>query len=382
MKHTLLTALLLSPLAALHAADTFLVENGQPRAEDNIVAETWLANAPPVPALRIPAKLSEWEAQRKEIRATLWKLLGDLPPRPATPSVTVVSREDKGDYWQEKFTFDNGAGDTVPGFCFLPKTATADKKAPAILYCHWHGGQYAIGKDELLGANKAIPRAPGETLAKLGYVVLGIDACCFGERNGQGPDGPQQKGSAGEMSAAKFNLWVGRTLWGMIVHDDLMALDYLASRPEVDATRLGVTGISMGSTRAWWVMAMDDRPRAAVCVACMTRYQDLIRHGRLKQHAIYYFVPGFLNHFDTEAVIALAAPRPMLFMTGDLDGGSPVAGVKRLGDIVGQVYALHGDATKAKFENTIYPGLGHVYTPEMWEKMEAWFGRWVKEGRQ
>lgn len=348
-------------------------------AQENPVAENWLAKAPPVPALKIPATQSEWDTQRKEIRATLWKLLGDLPPRPAKPSVTTVSREDKGDYWLEKFIFDNGAGDTVSGYCFLPKSATADKKAPAILYCHWHGGQYDIGKDEMLGVNKAIPRSPGETLAKQGYVVLGIDACCFGERNGKGPDGPQQKGSAGEMSAAKFNLWVGRTLWGMIVHDDLMALDYLASRPEVDASRIGVTGISMGSTRAWWVMAMDDRPAAAVCVACMTRYQDLIRVGMLKAHGIYYFVPGLLNHFDTEAVIALAAPRPMLFMTGGEDGGSPIEGVKKLGDIVGQLYALHGDTAKAKLENTIYPGLGHVYTPEMWEKMEGWFGKWVKE---
>lgn len=350
-------------------------------AEDNTVAEAWLAKAPPVPALKIPAATSEWETLRKEIRATLWKLLGDLPPRPEKPAVTTVSRDDKGDYWLEKFTFDNGAGDTVPGYCFLPKNASAANKAPAILYCHWHGGQYDIGKDEMLGVNKAIPRAPGETLAKQGYVVLGIDACCFGERHGKGPDGPQQKGSNGEMSAAKFNLWLGRTLWGMIVHDDLMALDYLASRPEVDAARIGVTGISMGSTRAWWVMAMDDRPRAAVCVACMTRYQDLIRAGMLKAHGIYYFVPGLLNHFDTEAVIALAAPRAMLFMTGDQDGGSPVEGVRTLGDIVGKVYALHGDAAKPRFENIIYPGLGHVYTPEMWEKMEAWMGKWVKEGK-
>lgn len=350
-------------------------------AEDNTVAQNWLAKAPPVPALKIPATLPEWGAQRKEIRATLWKLLGDLPPRPAKPAVTTISREDKGDYWLEKFSFDNGAGDMVPGYCFLPKNASATSKAPAILYCHWHGGQYDIGKDEMLGVNKAIPHAPGETLAKQGYVVLGIDACCFGERNGKGPDGAQQKGSNGEMSAAKFNLWVGRTLWGMIVHDDLMALDYLASRPEVDATRIGVTGISMGSTRAWWVMAMDDRPRAAVCVACMTRYQDLIRAGMLKAHGIYYFVPGLPNHFDTEAVIAMAAPRAMLFMTGDQDGGSPVEGVKTLGEIVGKVYALHGDAAKAKFENIIYPGLGHVYTPEMWERMEAWFGKWVKEAR-
>lgn len=346
-------------------------------ADENPVADSWLAKARPVPALKIPGTLTEWETQRKEIRATLWKLLGDLPPRPVTPRVTTIAREDKGHCWLEKFSFDNGAGDTVPGYCFLPKSATAGKKAPAILYCHWHGGQYDIGKDEMLGVNKAIPHAPGETLAKQGYVVLGIDACCFGERNGRGPDGPQQKGSNGEMSAAKFNLWLGRTLWGMIVHDDLMALDYLASRPEVDASRIGVTGISMGSTRAWWVMAMDDRPRAAVCVACMTRYQDLIRAGMLKAHGIYYFVPGLLNHFDTEAVIALAAPRAMLFMTGDQDGGSPVEGVKTLGEIVGQVYALHGDTAKAKFENTIYPGLGHVYTPEMWEKMEAWFGKYL-----
>lgn len=347
-------------------------------APENPVAENWLAKAPPTPPLRIPATQREWETQRKEIRATLWKLLGALPARPAKPAATTVSREDKGEFWLEKFTFDNGAGDTVPGYCFIPKSATAQKKAPAILYCHWHGGQYEIGKDEMLGVNKAIPRPPGETLAKLGYVVLGIDACCFGERNGKGPDGPQQKGSAGEMSAAKFNLWVGRTLWGMIVRDDLMALDYLASRPEVDGSRIGVTGISMGSTRAWWVMAMDDRPAAAVGVACMTRYQELIQGGKLKQHGIYYFVPGLLNHFDTEAVIALAAPRPMLFMTGDLDAGSPVAGVKKLGEIVGQVYARHGDAAKTKFENVIYPGLGHVYTPEMWAKMEGWFRKHLK----
>ena len=66
-------------------------------AQENPFAENWLAKAPPVPALKIPTTQSEWETQRKEIRATLWKLLGDLPPRPAKPSVTTVSRVDKGD---------------------------------------------------------------------------------------------------------------------------------------------------------------------------------------------------------------------------------------------------------------------------------------------
>ncbi len=347
-------------------------------AQEPSVPDAWLSKAGTIPALKIPATRSEWEARRTEIRGTLWKLLGDLPPRPGKPAVKTLSREDQGGHWLEKFEFDNGAGDTVPGYCFIPKLAAAERKAPAILYCHWHGGQYDIGKDEMLGANTAIPQSPGARLASLGYVVLGIDACCFGGRNGRGPDGPQQKGSAGEMSAAKFNLWMGRSLWGMIVRDDLIALDCLASRPEVDAGRIGVTGISMGSTRSWWVMAMDDRPCAAVCVACMTRCEDLIRHGMLKAHGIYYFVPGLLRHFDTEAVIALAAPRPMLFMTGDQDGGSPVDGVRKLGEITGKVYALHGKETEGRFENAIYPGLGHVYTPEMWERMEGWFEEHLK----
>ncbi|MFN0080571.1 MAG: alpha/beta hydrolase [Prosthecobacter sp.] len=340
-------------------------------------ADAWLAHTKIAPPLQVPASLDAWQPQRAQIRAKLIELLGDLPPRPLVSAFQVIAKEDKGTYTHETIQFDNGSGEIVKGYVFVPKQATAQSKAPAILYCHWHGGQYDIGKQELLQTN-ATPVAPGPALAAAGYVVLGIDAPCFGERNGKGPDGPQQKGSAGEMTAAKFHLWAGRTLWGMIVRDDLTALDYLCSRPEVDASRIGVTGISMGSTRSWWVMAMDDRPRAAVCVACMTRYEELIRAGMLKAHGIYYFVPGMLKNFDSEAVIALAAPRATLFMTGDQDGGSPVDGVKHIGEIVSKVYALHGSEAAQHFENAIYPGIGHVYLPEMWEKTLKWMDRWVK----
>ena len=348
------------------------------QAAEPTPAEDWLAHAKIAPPLQVPETLDAWQKQRGEIRAKLTELLGDMPSRPPLSAFQVISKEDKGSYTLETIQFDNGAGEIVKGFVFVPKQATAQSKAPAILYCHWHGGQYDIGKQELLQTN-ATPVAPGPVLAEAGYVVLGIDAPCFGERNGKGPDGPQQKGGNGEMTAAKFNLWAGRTLWGMIVRDDLTALDYLCSRPEVDAQRIGVTGISMGSTRSWWVMAMDDRPRAAVCVGCMTRYEELIRAGMLKAHGIYYFVPGMLKNFDSEAVIALGAPRAMLFMTGDQDGGSPIDGVKHIGEIVSKVYALHGGDAPQRFENAIYPGVGHVYLPEMWEKTLKWMDRWLKQ---
>ena len=348
-------------------------------AEPNAIADAWLAKTKIAPPLKAPASLDEWQRQRTEIRTKLNELLGDLPPRPPISAFQIITREDKGTYTLETLQFDNGAGEIVKGYVFLPKTATPQSKAPAILYCHWHGGQYDIGKQELLQTN-ATPVAAGPALAAAGYIVLAIDAPCFGERNGHGPDGPQQKGGNGEMTAAKFNLWAGRTLWGMMLRDDLTALDYLCSRPEVDAQRIGVTGISMGATRSWWLMALDDRPRAAVCVGCMTRYEELIRAGMLKAHGIYYFVPGMLKHFDTEAVIALGAPRPMLFMTGDQDSGSPTDGVRHIGSIVSRVYALHGQDSATHFENTIYPGVGHVYLPEMWEKTLAWMDRWVKNG--
>src|SRR4051812_38097204 len=301
-------------------------------------AHRWLTAAQIAPPFNAAKSKSAWEKQRKQVRAELWDLLGKLPPRPKLPKIETLSHEDRGDYVVEKFLFDNGAGATVPGYILLPKNSNA--KAPAILYCHWHGGEYEIGKEELFQA-KHTPEPPGPAFAKRGFIVLAIDAYCFGERNGRGPGGPEEKGSAGEMSASKFNLWVGRTVWGMMLRDELMALDYLASRPEVDPNRLGVMGMSMGATRSWWLMALDERLKTGVAIACLTRYQNLIEHEMLKAHGIYYFVPNLLQHFDTEAVIALIAPRPALFLNGGADGGSPEDGIHAIEAAVRPVYHLY-----------------------------------------
>lgn len=346
------------------------------RAEDtNRAALRWLKAMPSVPELTVPADVPGWEQRRGEIRSTLWRLLGDLPPRPAKPAVRVLSSQEGEGYRLEKFVFDNLAGAEVPGYLFLP--SHVEGKIPAILYCHWHGGEYDKGKIEMLEANHT-PEAPGPTLARLGFAVLGVDAYCFGERNGEGPGGVQERGTAGEMTASKFNLWAGRTLWGMILRDDLMALDYLVSRPEVDASRVGVTGISMGATRSWWLMALDDRIKAGVAVACLTRYQDLVASEGLRHHGIYFFVPGLLRNFDTEAIVALAAPRPLLVMNGDSDDGSPVSGIKTIESRVRPVYDRYGKSEQ--FKSLIFEKTGHVYRPEMWAEMQGWFVTHLKSG--
>jgi dienelactone hydrolase len=336
-------------------------------------ADRWVRALPPVPALRVPSTRAAWDRQRLEIRSTLERLLGDFPERPRIPSVTVLSKEERSGYSLERFTFDNGLGDTVPGVLLLPTGVKGP--VPAILYCHWHGGEYRGGKSELFEA-KHTPQVPAESLTARGYAVLAVDAPGFGERNGKGPDGTVD--GAGEQSWSKYHLWAGRSLWGALLRDDRMALDYLVSRPEVDRARVGVTGISMGATRSWWLMALDDRLKAGVAVACLTRYQDLIEAGGLKYHGIYYFVPGMLRQFDTEAVIALSAPRPLLCLTGDQDSGSPVPGIRRIQEAVAPVWALTG--SPAGFQSILYPGLGHVYTADMWLRMLAQFDEALKPG--
>ncbi len=344
-------------------------------AETNLsIAQRWLRGAPPVPEFRVAGSKSDWEIQRALVRTQLRELLGNLPPRPQPLVVETLQRDDRGDYWLEKFRFDNGAGATVPGYFLLPKKA--EGKVPAILYCHWHGGHYDVGKEELFGTN-ATPVAAGPELAKLGYAVLAIDAYCFGERNGQGPGGSTEKGGAGEMTASKFNLWLGRTLWGMMVRDDLIVLDYLCSRSEVDTNRIGVTGISMGATRTWWAMGLDERLKVGVAICCLTRYQNLIEHESLKSHGIYYFVPGMLRHFDTEAVVALSAPRALLFLSGETDAGSPPDGIRCIEEKVLPAYDLYG--ARSKFQSIIFPAVGHQYTPEMWQRMVKWMDSELKK---
>ena len=320
-----------------------------------------------VPEFVVPADVSQWQVQRVSIREDLLKSMGDLPPRPDVTPVKILSKENKGSYTLEKFEFDNGAGAIVLGYLVIPNNGKT--KHPAIYYSHWHGGNYELGKEEIFQTHHT-PEVPVEALVKKGYAVIAIDAYCFGERRGKGPGGKDETGGAEELSQSKYELWMGRSLFAMMIRDDLMALDYLLGRPEIDSKNVAATGISMGATRTWWLMALDERIKTGVAIGCLTRYQDLIAEQKLKYHGIYYYVPGILKHFDTEAIISLIAPRPILFMTGDSDPGSPISGIKKIEEAVQKVYDLHG--TPEEFKSIIYSETGHVYTPDMWNKMMRW----------
>jgi len=334
----------------------------------------------PVPPFAVPADADAWRARRPAVLQAVTQSLGDLPPRPWPQRVRVVSRELRRGYTLERVSIDNGQHSDVSALVLVP-----DKRrqpAPAILWLH----SSTPDKNQLLTPNTNGAAQPlGEAFMDAGYVVVAPDSYCYGNRADETVGGPleayrrdvRDTYRLAEASMFKFNLWFGRTLWGMMVRDDQIALDYLCSRPEVDNTRIGVTGMSMGSTRSWWLAALDERVAAAVGVACLTRYQNLIAHGELRAHGIYYFVFGLLKHCDTEGVISLIAPRPFLALTGDLDHGSPADGIKVIEQLAGGVYRATG--APDRFQSVIYRDTGHVYSADMRARMLAWFDRWLKQ---
>ena len=320
------------------------------------------------PEWPIPTDLPRWKHDRIEVRNTLVKLMGDLPARPDPAKVRIVSTEDRGEFTLEKIQFHNGADAIVPGYIMIPKSpaGSAAVRRPCIVLLHEHGGS----KDTVCLNLDARDHA-GTQLVQKGYIVAAIDSYFHGERIGRGPAGAIENKAAQELSFSKINLWLGRSLWGMQVRDEQCLLDYLVTRSDIDPEKIGASGMSMGSTRSWWLAAVDDRVKAIVGVVCFTRYTELIQHGYLRAHGIYYFVPGMLQHFDTEAIHALVAPRPHLELSGDQDPGTPFDGVETLERKIGQIYRLYGKPEN--FRSVVWTKTGHEYLPEMRDRMVAWF---------
>src|SRR4051794_20588608 len=106
----------------------------------------WLAHAELAPDFQPASTRDAFERQRTEIRATAWKLLGALPPRPARPAVTIVSSDEHHGCRIERLTIENGAGSSIPAALFVPRLRNP---GPAILWHHSHGGDYENGSSEV-----------------------------------------------------------------------------------------------------------------------------------------------------------------------------------------------------------------------------------------
>jgi len=304
-------------------------------------------------------------AHQAKRRKELWSLLGDLPREHKPQPAKVLKTEKREGYTLERLVLDLNGVEPVPAILLLPDRRK--ERAPGLLYIHWHGGMYDLGKEQLLIGAEAQP-AYAPVCAEKGLVTLAIDSWCFGERK------HDANGHQGEEDAFKLMLWRGQVLWGMMMFDEFRALDYLASRPEVDPERLGALGMSMGSTKAWWLAALDPRVRLCLDVCCLTDYDELIRTHNLKGHGIYYYVPSLLKHFSTAQINELIVPRPRLSVNGRQDDLTPPAGVEKVRDYLLPLYATYGDKADCHIELFECP---HFELPEMRRLILQWMDKYL-----
>ena len=290
-------------------------------------------------------------------RGALYALLGDLPDRRRAVSGQKRDETVRDGYVLESWELDLNGIEPVPAYVARPRGLTG--RAPGVVFNHSHGGGYTIGKTEFVEGRPYLQPVPyARVLTDLGYVAIAIDHWVFGER-----------AHTTELDMFKSMLWRGQVLWGGMVYDSLKALDWLVTRPDVDAGRIGTIGMSMGSSMAQWLAALDERVKATVDICCLVDYHTLLAKKGQSGHGVYYYVPGLLKTFTASAINALIAPRAHLSLAGLQDRLAPAEGLDVIDRELTRVYAAAGrpDAWRIRRYD-----VGHQETPEGRAEAVAW----------
>ena len=322
--------------------------------ETDRIANSWLQGV---------ERLEDWEARRPEKERDLRWMLGLEPlPERTELKATVTGTVDMGDYVVEKLHYQSMPGLYVTANLWRPKVV--EGKLPAVLYvCGHANAKTADGVS--LGAKAAYQRH-GAWYARHGYVCLVIDTLQLAEIEGI------------HHGTHHFDRWWwwnrGYTPLGVEVWNSMRGIDYLLSRPEVDAERIGITGRSGGGAYSWYTLALDERIKAGVPTAGIVDLEGHVVDQVVRGHCDCMYHINALG-WDFTEVAALCAPRPTLVGQGDVDPIFPMNGVYRLFYKVGMVYGLYGDL--GNWGVLRIPG-GHVDTPELKQMTYEWMGRELK----
>lgn len=302
-----------------------------------------------------------------DFRDRLLAALGGPWPKGGSLEARVERTEQLDGFRRERVTYEVEPGERIAAYLLIPDAAKAGRPAPGICIWHQHNGQWSMGMSEPAGLAGNPMHHTGVALAREGYVVLCPDALGFGERE----QGYKHKG--GNLERFLFLKYVvaGKCLAWKHILDMRRAVDYLASRPEVQPEKLGCYGHSMGSTHTWLVGPWEPRLKALVGNCCLPTYAAIHREQIL--HCFPNFIPGLFSIGDTPDMVALIAPRPVHMNFGEMDGGSPIDEVRRGIEVIQRAYeAQHAEKN---FSAYIELGAGHVLSDEMWRRTKAFFAR-------
>ena len=300
--------------------------------------------------LRFQARTrAQAEAWQTTLRAKLTELIGGFPSQrqPLRP-VTLETRAFSG-YRREKIVFDSRPGVSVLAYLLLPVTTQAPAATVICVPGHGRGVDDIVGIDEQ--GRERTDKAGYQhdfaiQVAEAGLAALAIEPMGFGCR--RDPINASQSLSRKACEpVAGGALLVGETMIGWRVWDVMRTLDYIATRPELNSSRVGCMGISGGGTVTVFSTALEPRIRVALVSGYLNTFRDSV--GSLA-HCVDNYVPGILNWAEMHDIAGLIAPRPLFVESGEKDNIFPIAASIESCNHVREIYRVLGAADRVEQE--------------------------------
>ncbi|MBL7646234.1 MAG: acetylxylan esterase [Candidatus Hydrogenedentes bacterium] len=300
-----------------------------------------------------PESREAWLARVPALKRDLARGLGLAPLPPRTPlNARVTGRAQRAFYRVENVVYESRPGFYVSANVYIPEGI--ELPAPAVVVAAGHAMDH--------GKNHDLYQLGQLSLVKQGMIVLAFDPIGQGER--------KLPGFAHDLGYG--SLLVGQTNEGRIVWDAIRAVDYLVSRADVDASRIGIAGNSGGGELVFYAMPLDERIKAGASFCFVCSYDQWIEKGG--NHCICNHLPGITRKMEQFEIIGLNAPRAFLAGNGTEDKIFPIDGVRDTIRRAGAIYALHGapdhiDAVEAP--------LPHGWSQPLREAGAGWLSHWL-----
>lgn len=306
---------------------------------------------------RNQSRLELRNERRPKLKEALREVIGHFEPNPAH-APKVLERVVCDGYVRERVELSATPDLTFAAYVLIPNDVK--EPLPGVLALHGHG----YGSREIVGllkdgspdeAEPGIHQHFAVQLVKRGMVVIAPDVIGFGERRllSDLAINPEAPSSCYNLSTQLMML--GKTLTGLRVTEALKAFNYLASRPEVDADRIGLMGFSGGGLIGYVTAVLEARINAAVLTGFTNTVKDSIF---TVHHCIDNYTPGLLVHAELPELIGLIAPRPLFLESGERDPIFPVAGFRKAAAEIQEIYDDEGAGDKLALD--VFPGAHEI----------------------
>jgi dienelactone hydrolase len=281
------------------------------------------------------------ELWQRLLRPKIAELVGGFPLKASPLQAQTVEVKEYPGYRREKFVFQSRPGCGVLGYLLTPKSGKSPY-AP-VLCIAGHGR----GVDDIVG----IDASGADRTEKVGYqydfaiqavehgmAAVAIEPMAFGCRRDAKTVARSREANVCQPSAGSA-LLLGQTMIGWRVYDMMRTIDWIGTRPELDAKRVGCMGISGGGMATLFAAALDTRIKASLVSGYLNTFRECIMSI---SHCIDNYIPGILNWAEMYDVAGLIAPRPVFFESGEKDNIFPIAASRASYARVRKMYEVFG----------------------------------------